>query len=72
MRWIEWGRQLAKNAEGQIRAAAHRVLDLSNEFLGSTKSLLKGIKRIVPRGWLPFVIRLMIDTGGAGTIPVSS
>ncbi len=72
MRWIEWGRQLAKNAEGQIRAAAHRVLDLSNEFLGSTESLLKGIKKIVPRGWLPFVIRLMIDTGGAGAIPVST
>ena len=68
-RWRKWARQLILNAEGQIRSAAHRVLDLSYEFLGSTESLLKGIKKFAPRGWLPFVIKIMTDTGGAGTIP---
>ena len=68
-RWKEWARQLILNAEGQIRSAAHRVLDLSYEFLGSTESLLKGIKEFATRGWLPFVIKIMTDTGGAGTMP---
>ena len=71
-RWKEWARQLVLNAEGQIRSAAHRVLDLSYEFLGSTESLLKGIKKFATRGWLPFVIKIMMDTGGAGTIPEPS
>ena len=68
-RWKEWASQLILNAEGQIRSAAHRVLDLSYEFLGSTESLLEGIKRFAACGWLPFVIKIMTDTGGAGTMP---
>ena len=68
-RWREWGRQLMKNAEGQIRSSAHRVLELSYGFLGSTESLLKGIKKRIRYGWLSFVIRMMMDTGGAGTLP---
>lgn len=68
-RWKEWAKQLILNAEGQIRSAAHSVLDLSNEFLGSTESLLEGIKKFATHGWLPFVIKIMIDTGGAGTMP---
>lgn len=68
-RWRAWAVQLVKNAEGGIRSAAHRVLDLSNEFLRSTESLLKGIKKFAKRGWLTFVIRIMIESGGAGMMP---
>lgn len=68
-RWRIWAIQLVRNAEGGIRSAAHRVLDLSNEFLGSTESLLKGIKRFAKRGWLTFVIRIMTESGGAGMMP---
>ena len=68
-RWREWAAQLLKNAEGGLRSAAHRVLDLSDEFLGSTESLLKGIKRFAPSGWLTFVIRVMTEAGGAGMMP---
>jgi len=71
-RWIKWGRQLIRNAEGKMRETANRVLDFSNEFLGSTKSLLEGIKEFAPRGWLPFMIDIMIRTGGEGAIPNSS
>ena len=68
-RWRKWAAQLIKNAEGGLRSAAHRVLDLSDEFLGSTESLLKGIKRFAPSGWLTFVIRVMTEAGGAGMMP---
>ena len=71
-RWIKWGRQLIRNAEGKMRETANRVLDFSNEFLGSTKSLLEGIKEFAPRGWLSFMIDIMIRTGGEGAIPNSS
>lgn len=68
-RWKEWAAQLIRNAEGQIRSAAHRVLDLSYEFLGSTESLVKGIKKFAIHGWLAFVIKIMTDTGGTGVMP---
>ncbi len=68
-RWREWAEQLVKNAEGQIRSAAHRILDLPLAFLASTYSLLKGIKERIRRGWLPFIIGIMISTGGTGTLP---
>ena len=68
-RWREWAAQLVKNAEGGLRSAAHRVLVLSNEFLESTESLLKGIKRFVAHGWLTFVISVMTEAGGAGMMP---
>lgn len=68
-RWREWAALLVKNAEGGIRSAAHRVLDLSDEFLGSTESLLKGIKCFAPHGWLTFLIDVMLNTGGPGILP---
>lgn len=68
-RWRAWAAQLIKNAEGGMRAVAHGVLDLSDEFLGSTESLLKGIKSFAPHGWLPFVIGIMLRAGGAGLMP---
>jgi hypothetical protein len=71
-RWRAWAVQLVKNAEGQIRSSAHRILDLSDQFLGSRESLLEKIKERIPRGWLGVVLRVMINTGGTGTLPEPS
>lgn len=68
-RWKIWAEELIKNAEGQMRLVAHRVLDFSYEFLGSTESLLKGIKKFANRGWLTFVVDIMLRTGGEGVMP---
>jgi len=71
-RWRAWAVQLLKNAEGQVRSSAHRILDLTDMFLGSTESLLEKIKERIPRGWLGVVLRIMINTGGTGTLPEPS
>lgn len=68
-RWIAWADQLLKNAEGQLRSVGHRILELSVGFLSAPDSLLKEIKRRIKRGWLAFIVALMIDTGGAGALP---
>ncbi len=68
-RWLAWAEQLKRNAEGQLRAAAYRILDLTERFLGSTESLLISIKERIHRGWLSVVMRVMVNTGGLGVIP---
>ncbi len=68
-RWRKWAEQLEKNAEGQVRSAGHRILGLPLEILSHTGSLLRGIKERIRWGWLPFIIGIMISTGGAGTLP---
>lgn len=70
-RWIVWSKSLIRNAEGAIRSAAYRVLDLPDIFLGSTESLLKGIKEWRPVGWLVRTVSIMIDIGGLGLLPGS-
>lgn len=64
-RWRLWAVELLKNAEGQIRAAAYRILDLSEGFLRSTESLLERIQERIPQGWLSVALRIMINTGGS-------
>ena len=62
-RWREWGRRLAIEAEGKIRSAAYRILDLPEEFLGSRGSLLEKIKERLVQGWLPVTMRIIYNTG---------
>lgn len=68
-RWVAWAEQLKKNAEGQIRSAAYRILDLTDAFLGSTESLLRQIKERIHRGWLSVAVGVMIKSGGLGVLP---
>ena len=51
-RWRKWAEEFIRNAEGKIRSAAHRILELSDEFLGSRMSLLEGLKERIDYGWL--------------------
>lgn len=63
-RWKEWFHRLVVNAEGIIRSAAHRVLELSDRFLSSTESLLEGIKDRISLGWLSVIIVIIVNEGG--------
>ena len=70
-RWRAWAAALVKNAEGALRSAAYRVLDLPDSFLGSTESLLREIKRWRPIGWLMRTVEMVIEIGGLGLLPRS-
>lgn len=61
--------QLVKNAEGQCRAAMQKVMDLPVRVLSSGGSLLEEIRKRVKRGWMSVMLRVMVDTGGLGTLP---
>lgn len=62
-RWRKWAEEFLRNAEGQIRSAAYRILELSEEFLSSGESLLKELKERLNYGWLSVAIRIYINTG---------
>ena len=62
-RWRKWAKEFIRNAEGKIRSAAHRILELSAEFLGSRMALLKELKERIDYGWLAVAIRIYINTG---------
>ena len=62
-RWREWGKNFAEEAEGKIRSAAYRILDLTEEFLGSRESLPGMIKERLVQGWLPVAMRVLYNTG---------
>ena len=55
---------MKKNMEGQIRAAAHRFLDLDGKFLKSRVSLLEEMKERISPGWLKAVVRAIYNSGG--------
>ncbi len=67
--WRRWAVQLVKNAEGQCRAAMQKVMDLPVRVLSSGGSLLEEIRKRVKRGWMSVMLRVMVDTGGLGTLP---
>ena len=64
MRWREWYRHNKAAAEGQLRQAADRFLDLTDAFLRSTESLLEGIRERIGIGWLSVVLKIIYNSGG--------
>ncbi len=62
--WRWWLHMNEKNMEGQIRAAAHRFLDLDGKFLKSRVSLLEEMKERISPGWLKAVARAIYNSGG--------
>lgn len=64
-RWRQWANWLRKNADGALRSAAYRILDLSDAFLGSRESLLEKIKERIGCGWLAVVMQAMVNSGGS-------
>ena len=63
-RWRWWLHRNEKNIEGQIRAAAHRFLDLDGKFLKSSASLLGELKERISPGWLKAASRAIYNSGG--------
>ena len=68
-RWKDWWDKLMLNAEGQIRSAAYRIMEMPTQFLTALNSLLEMIKEQIKEGWLAVILRLMINTGGLGVLP---
>lgn len=64
-RWKDWMDEMVTYAEGQIRAAAHRILDLPDRFLAETESLLDKIQEKIPQGWLKAITGILINTSGS-------
>ena len=50
--------------EGQVRAAAHRFLDLGERFLKTRSSLLEQMKARISPGWLKAAARAIYNSGG--------
>lgn len=63
-RWRRWASDNAAAMEGQMRSAGMRFLDLTDEFLRSSESLLEGLKTKISPGWLAAVIRIVYNSGG--------
>ena len=53
----------AAQEEGKLRSAAYRILDLTESFLGSGESLLKGLRERLHNGWLSTVLRIVRKLG---------
>ena len=53
-----------KNMEGQLRVAAHRILDLDGKLLKAGASLLKELKERISPGWLKVSVRVIYNSGG--------
>ena len=64
MRWISWFLGNLAAIEGQLRMAAYRFLDLTEEFLGSTESLLEELRKRISPGWLKAITRIIYNSGG--------
>ena len=63
-RWKWWMGMNEKNMEGQIRAAAHRFLELDGKFLKSGTSLLGKLRERISPGWLKTAARAIYNSGG--------
>ncbi len=64
MRWRSWFVRNLAAIEGQIRSAGVRILDLTEEFLGSTESLLEELRKRISPGWLKAVLVVIYNSGG--------
>lgn len=62
-RWRQWAKGPLTQAEGKLRSAAYRILDLTDSFLGSRESLVKKIQERLHDGWLSSVIRIVRHVG---------
>ena len=63
-RWLDWFKRNRTAIEGQIRSAAMRFLDLTEEFLRSMESLLAELRERIRPGWLGAVLRIIYNSGG--------
>lgn len=62
--WRWWAKFNEPQMEGQMRSAAYRFLDFSDQFLKSREALLEELKRRISPGWLMAVCRFIYNSGG--------
>ena len=70
-RWKVWAEQLKKNAEGHLRLLVHKLLDIADAISDASTSMVGRIRHLLPQGWLAFLLKHMINFGGAGLLPES-
>lgn len=62
--WKWWLSRNETNVNGQVRSALHRLLDLEDEFLKSSESLLEELRKRISPGWLATAVRIVWNSGG--------
>ncbi|MDO4650928.1 MAG: DUF6431 domain-containing protein [Eubacteriales bacterium] len=63
IRWIKWFNRNLANIEGQLRQIGSHLLNLGEELLFSTNSLLDTIRSSRPK-WLEIILRVIYNSGG--------
>jgi hypothetical protein len=64
-RWDRWLRINSQRIDGYLRSIGYRLLGLGMEFLKSQDSLLTKLRNTVIHGWLPAVLRIIVNSGGS-------
>jgi len=63
-RWRSWLEKNRTYINGWMRSVCFRHLDMSEEFLKSTVSLLEELRERLSPGWLAVVLRFVYNSGG--------
>lgn len=63
LRWLQWLRENLQRMEGYLRTAGYQILNLGEDFLFSSDSLLDKIRNRY-QNWLERLLRLIYNSGG--------
>lgn len=63
LRWLQWFRENLQRMEGYLRTAGYRILNLGENFLFTSDSLLDKIRNRY-QNWLERLLRLIYNSGG--------
>ena len=63
-RWLEWFRRNRNNIEGHLRRIGFSVLELGEEILSCSDSMLDAVRKNY-FNWLERILRLIWNTGGS-------
>lgn len=63
LRWLQWFRENLQRMEGYLRTAGYQILNLGEDFLFSSDSLLDKIRNRY-QNWLEQLLRLIYNSGG--------
>ena len=59
--WLELNRE---DIDGHMKSIGHRLLGFSEALLRSEASMLDGLRRLLPEGWLKVILRTIYNSGG--------
>lgn len=63
LRWLQWFRENLQRMEGYLRTAGYQILNLGEDFLFTSDSLLDKIRNRY-QNWLEQLLRLIYNSGG--------